>query len=132
MHDRPHPPCRVLPLLALPDRVVGGMSTPEGLVVRAIRDYLAIRHIDAWRINTMGVWDAKRKAYRTNAGTNGVADILGVLPGGRFLAIECKAGRGKLSPAQVEFQRSVIRAGGLHIVAYRVEDVIEVLEAEGF
>ena len=106
--------------------------TPEGSVVRAVLDYLAIRGIVAWRNNTTGVYDPTRKAFRTNAGRNGISDIIGCLPGGRFLAIECKAGRGKLSAAQVEFQKDIIRQGGLHIVAYRVEDVIEVLEAEGF
>jgi len=105
--------------------------TPEGAVVRACLDYLAIRQIVAWRSNTVGVYDKAREVYRPNTGRNGVADILGCLPGGRFLAIECKAGRGKLSADQVEFQRDIIRQGGLHIVAYRVEDVIEVLEAEG-
>lgn len=107
------------------------MSTPEGAVVRAILDYLAIKQIVAWRNNTTGMYDEKRKAYRTNSGRNGISDILGILPGGRFLAVECKAGRGMLSPEQVEFQRDIIRAGGLHIVAYRVEDVIEVLKEEG-
>lgn len=107
------------------------MSTPEGEVVRAILDYLAIRQIVAWRNNTTGMYDEKRKAYRTNAGRNGVADIIGCLPDGRFLAIECKAGKGELSPAQAEFQRDIIRAGGLHIVAYRVEDVIAVFKEEG-
>jgi len=107
------------------------MSTPEGLIVRSCLDYLQLRGIVAWRTNTVGVYDPNAKRYRTNSGRNGVADILGCLPGGRFLAIECKAGRGKLSEDQVEFQRDIIRQGGLHIVAYRVEDVIEVLEAEG-
>ena len=107
------------------------MSTPEGAVVRACLDFLEIKQIVAWRNNTTGVYDPATKRMRKNAGRNGVADILGCLPGGRFLAIECKAGRGKLSADQVEFQRDIIRQGGLHIVAYRVEDVIEVLEAEG-
>jgi len=104
---------------------------PESAVVRAVLDYLAVRQIVAWRNNTTGVYDPTAKRFRTNAGRNGIADILGVLPGGRFLAIECKAERGKLSPAQVEFQRDIVQQGGLHIVAYRVDDVIEVLEMEG-
>ena len=104
--------------------------TPEGAVVRACLDYLEIRGIVAWRNNTVGMYDQTAKRYRTNAGRNGIADILGCLPGGRFIAIECKAGRGKLSADQANFQRDIIRQGGLHIVAYRVEDVIEVLQAE--
>jgi len=104
------------------------MSTPEGFVVRACLDYLAIRGIVAWRNSTVGIFDPTTKRMRTNPGRNGVADIIGCLPGGRFLGIECKAGKGKLSPDQVEFQRDIVHAGGLHIVAYRVDDVIKVLE----
>jgi hypothetical protein len=106
--------------------------TPEGSVVRAILDYLDIRQILYIRNNT-GVARPERKDGSkgfVRFGSVGSADIIGCLPGGRFFAIECKAGRGKLTPAQVEFQRKTIREGGLHIVAYRVEDVIEVLEAE--
>lgn len=107
----------------------GGMSTPEGAVVRACLDYLAIKRIVAWRSNTTGIYDEKRKSYRNNAGRNGVSDIIGCLPGGRLLAVECKAGRGKLSADQIEFQRDILEAGGLHVVAYKVEDLIEALEA---
>ncbi len=100
----------------------------ESAIVRACLDYLAIRGIVAWRNNTTGIYDPTRKAFRTNAGRNGISDIIGILPGGRFLAVECKAGRGKLSPAQVEFQRDIIQQGGLHIVAYCVDDLINGLE----
>lgn len=106
--------------------------TPEGSVVRAILDYLDIRQILYIR-NNSGVARPERKDGTkgfVKFGAVGSADIIGCLPGGRFFAIECKAGRGKLTPAQVEFQRKTIREGGLHIVAYRVEDVIEVFESE--
>jgi hypothetical protein len=99
--------------------------TPEGEVVRACLDYLEIRGIKNTRMNT-------GRRGGVSYGSEGWPDIIGCLPGGRFFAIECKAGRGKLSPEQVKFQRDIIRQGGLHIVAYRVEDVIEVLQAEGF
>ena len=109
------------------------MSTPEGAVVRAVTDYLDIKQI-LWIRNNTGAARPERKDGTKGFirfGSVGSSDIVACLPGGRFCAIECKAGRGKLSPAQVEFQRKTIREGGLHIVAYRVEDVIEVLEAEG-
>jgi hypothetical protein len=108
------------------------VSTPEGAVVRAVTDYLDIRQILYIRNNT-GVARPERKDGSrgfVRFGSVGSADIVCCLPGGRFCAIECKAGRGKLTPAQVEFQRNVIRQGGLHIVAYRVEDVIEVFKRE--
>ena len=43
-------------------------------------------------------------------GMKGVTDILGVLPGGQFLALEVKTAKGKLTPAQADFQQLV--AGG--------------------
>jgi hypothetical protein len=107
--------------------------TPEGAVVRAVLDYLDIRQI-LWIRNNSGVARPERKDGTkgfVRFGSVGSADIVGCLPGGRFFAVECKSGRGKLTPAQVEFQKKTIREGGLHIVAYRVEDVMEVLEAEG-
>ena len=106
--------------------------THEGAVVRAVLDYLDIRQI-LWIRNNSGVARPERKDGTkgfVRFGSVGSADIVGCLPGGRFFAIECKAGRGKLTPAQVDFQRKTIREGGLHIVAYRVEDVIEVFENE--
>jgi hypothetical protein len=104
------------------------MSTPESAVVRACLDYLQIIGVVAWRNNTTGIYDLERQTYRKNAGRNGIADIVGCLPGGRFLAVECKAGRGKLSPHQIEFQKDIIKAGGLHVVAYRLEDLIEAIQ----
>jgi hypothetical protein len=54
---------------------------------------------------------------------SGVADIVGVLPGGRFLAVECKVARGRLSPAQREFQAAVERMGGLYVTARSIDDL---------
>jgi hypothetical protein len=45
-------------------------------------------------------------------GLKGSADILGLLPGGRFLAVECKAEHGRLSPEQRQFLAVVKALGG--------------------
>ncbi len=73
----------------------------------------------------MGVYDQARGAYRTNSGVgacNGVADILGVLPNGRFFAIEVKGKGDKLSDEQVEFISNIIKNGGLAFVAHSLQD----------
>jgi hypothetical protein len=59
------------------------------------------------------------------ADINGEAYIIGLLPGGRFFAVECKGPRGRQSAAQAGFQAAVERSGGLYVVARSVEDVIE-------
>ena len=65
-------------------------------------------------------------------GTKGVSDILGVLPGGRFLALEVKTAKGKLTPAQADFLQSVAGGGGLAFMAQSAEEVRTRLAEEGY
>ena len=57
----------------------------------------------------------------------GVPDIVGILADGRFLGIEVKTARGKLSPHQERFIANINDSGGLGFVARDVETVIEKL-----
>ena len=71
------------------------------------------------------MWDQNLGRYRTNTGLgalNGVCDILGVLPNGRFFGIEVKGKGDRLRPEQVEFISNVIKNGGLAIVAHSLQD----------
>jgi hypothetical protein len=58
----------------------------------------------------------------------GCADILGMLKGGRFVAIECKSSTGRVTEEQVAFLGLVARHGGIGIVARSVDDVVAVLD----
>jgi hypothetical protein len=87
---------------------------------------LRIRGVFAWRNHSTGIWDPVRRVFRSNVGLRGVSDVLGVLPGGRFLAVEVKGPSGRLSKEQVAFLASVTQAGGVALV---VKDVRE-LDAE--
>jgi len=53
----------------------------------------------------------------------GIADIIGVLPGGRTLAIEVKTAKGRLTPEQHKFITEVNANGGLAFVARSLDDV---------
>jgi len=53
----------------------------------------------------------------------GVADIVGMLPGGRFVAIEVKTAKGKMSPEQQAFIDAIEAKGGIGIIARCVMDV---------
>ena len=106
--------------------------TPEGFVKQSCKDYLAIRNIFAWTNATTGIYDPSRKCFRKNPGLNGVSDILGILPDGRLLAVECKSKRGRLSPAQIEFLDNIRRNNGLSLCVHSVDDLIAALSAEGY
>lgn len=97
-------------------------------LVRQCLDYLALKGILAWQNDTVGIWDAARKCYRTRKGRRGMSDILGVLDGGTLLAVECKTGTGRLTPEQRTFIDAVHLRGGVAVVVHRLDDLIEALE----
>lgn len=89
----------------------------EHEVKKEIMAYLTVKQIYHWRNNTgMG----RKYVY---FGLKGSADILGILPDGRFLAIECKSATGKQSPEQIVFQDNVNANNGLYILARSVDDI---------
>lgn len=103
----------------------------ESAIVRACLDYLAARQILAWRNNTTGLYDPARKRFREFNSLRGVSDILGVLPGGRLLAVECKSRKGKLTFDQHWFMDCLYQLGAVGIVARSVADLEEGLRKAG-
>lgn len=88
--------------------------TPEHLLTKAIRSLLNAAGIFHWKV------------YQTLGSTPGVPDIIGCHKG-RFIAIEVKAGKNAVSPAQRAFLEAINRAGGLGFVARSIDDVIDEL-----
>jgi hypothetical protein len=85
-------------------------------LVRQSMDALRAHGIPCWRVNVSGVRGRKQQ-------NRGMADIHAVVPPeGGALWIECKVGKGKQSPEQVEFQDAVRVAGGIYLL---VRDVAE-------
>jgi hypothetical protein len=99
------------------------LSGPESEVLRACLDYLAARGIFAWRNNTGGARVEGNRFIRF--GVKGSPDILGVMPDGRILCVECKSAKGRLTREQREFGEAVLRRGGVYVVARGVEDLQE-------
>ena len=109
-------------------------TVPEKVVENAILHYLWYRKIFAWKVQTVGLYDAKKGVYRRSANPfhlKGVADIMGVIPGGRALAIEAKSAVGRPSPEQILFIEKINASGGLAFIARSVEDVEARLKLEG-
>lgn len=99
--------------------------TPEGAIVNEILEYLQLCRIYAWRNNTgaVSVRSPRGRDRFIRFGKPGSSDILGIMPDGRFLAIECKAERGRLSVMQRDFLEDIRSRGGVAFVARGVEDV---------
>jgi len=105
------------------------LKQSEKELVKTVLEYLGLKRIYAWRNNTGAtVIPGKERTRFVRYGFKGSSDVIGILPDGRFLAIECKVGKNKVSPAQEEFLDNIANNGGLAIIAYSLDDVIERLK----
>ena len=91
----------------------------ETEVVSSCIRYLNANGMFSWRSNNMGVarQEGGRKFHTFN-GIRGVSDIIGVLPDGRILCVECKR-PGKLnnqSDDQKYFQEQVEKNHGVYVL----------------
>ncbi len=94
------------------------VATPESKVKKKV--HAALKEHGAYAVNYIG------GAYANN----GTPDILGCYCG-RFIAIECKAGRGKPTALQIKHLRDIDRAGGLSLVINEtnIDYLMECLDA---
>ncbi len=91
-------------------RINAGLAW-QGHVLQHNRDLLVLAHPRAIRLAAPGV-----------------SDIIGWTEGGRFVAIEVKAPRGRLTDEQKAFIDLVRRSGGVAGVARSVEEARAILE----
>lgn len=101
----------------------------EQEILRQCLQWLRLHRVFAWRQN-QGAMTGTHKGKRWHlqfAGVEGISDIIGVLPGGRFLAAECKRAGNKPTPTQTAFLEDVNRRGGVGIVVRSVDELAEQL-----
>ena len=95
----------------------------ENIVLSQCLKYLEVLQIYHWRNNT-GALKIGRRFIRF--GFPGSSDILGILPDGRFLAIECKREKGgRLSEAQKDFISRINSNGGVAMCVHSLEELQE-------
>jgi len=105
--------------------------TPEGEVLHSCLEVLSLLQICCWRNNTGAVKIGNEKRF-VRYGKVGSSDILGILPGGRFLAVECKRPGGRrVSGVQKEFLSEIEQNGGLAVVVHSGEELLKKLRENG-
>ncbi len=117
-----------------PIEAMGALHQRERNLVKACLDLLRFRGVFAWRQNcggvSMPVGADRRERFVRFTSINGVSDIIGILPNGRFLAVECKRAGNKPTPDQIEFMNAVRRRGGVALVVYDVANLADILDRE--
>lgn len=106
--------------------IAQGIPVKESHVVSACLQWLWLHGCYVWR-NNSGALKPEGSKRPIRFGLKGSADIIGLTPQGKFLAVECKAGRNKLTDEQIVFGERVKQKGGIYIVAYSVEEMREQL-----
>ncbi len=91
--------------------------TPEGKVKKSVQDVLKRYGAYFFTPATGGY------------GTSGLPDIVACYKG-RFLGIECKAGKNRTSAMQEHQLNSITKAGGAALVVYEnnIQDVVRILD----
>jgi len=99
---------------------------PEKAIENQILHFLWKKKVFAWKNQSTGIFDPVKKIYRKSNNPfhiKGVSDILGILPDGRFLAIEVKSATGRASPEQKIFLEKINFYGGIGLVAKSIKEV---------
>lgn len=107
----------------------------EKLLVNAVLQYLNMRGAYAWRQNSGAVsgeytnkQNITRRRFVQFNGAPGCSDVLGILPGGRAIAAECKIRPNKPTMLQLQFLEHVSSRGGLAIVVYDIDEFVRGIE----
>lgn len=94
----------------------------ESMILDACIKLIFAKGCYCWRENTGGYKPEGSKRY-IRYGTPGAADIIGVLPTGRFLAVETKSEKGKQTDKQRLFQERVEACKGVYLLVHSVEEL---------
>lgn len=94
----------------------------EADVLKAVWKYLSHHPKVAWctRVNS-GTWQYDDRYVRFNY-KRGMADLIGMMKSGQFLAVECKSPTGMLMDHQRDFLNEVRLHNGVAFVARGIDD----------
>lgn len=105
-------------------------SSAHSALVSACISLMVMHGVYATKTHTMGVFDPATGRRRRVHGVRGWPDITGVMPGGRFIAVEVKTGRGRLTSEQAAVRSEIESRGGVYVLCRDIDDLIEALGRE--
>lgn len=99
-------------------------ETANGMTANILRVVNSQPGCVAYRVNNTGIWDEAKGIFRKSHTAPGLPDIFGIV-GGRFLGVEVKAGRDKMSAEQMHRKFEIERAGGLYFEARSTDEFLK-------
>lgn len=101
----------------------------ESALVNSCLAFLPVAGVMAWRNNT----GARSETYKgkpryiRHGLCLGSSDIIGIMPDGRFLAVECKVGKAQPTALQQAFIESVKQQGGLALCVWTLPELVRAI-----
>lgn len=99
----------------------------EADIQRSIMLALSAAGCVIWRNNSGVLKNPAGIPIKFGIGNPGGSDLIGIAPGGRFIAIEVKTPKGRATPEQIRFIEAVKKHGGIAGIARSVEDAISLI-----
>ena len=104
-------------------------NVKEQHIQKAIVDYLKLKKFIVFKHRNVGIYKKATNQYiPLPFGEKGISDIIACSTKGTFIAIEVKKPGGKASPDQLEFIKRVKANGGIALLAYSLDDVMDTFE----
>lgn len=104
---------------------IRNIQTKEKDIVNACIQYLVLKGYEVIRNNTgAAVIESNGRKRLVRFGFPGSSDIIACSKDGRFVAVECKTEKGKLTEAQKAFLERIRKNNGIAIVARSVDDLV--------
>ncbi len=101
------------------------LKETERDILNTISEYLAWKKEFFWRSNNIPVMVDGKYRRMPKYSKLGVPDII-LVKDGKFIGLECKTSKGKLSSAQIQFRDDVRKANGLYYEIRCIEDLQKV------
>lgn len=101
----------------------------ESIIQKAIMDYLRLKGCLVFKVNNGGVYIKSIDRYMRSP-MKGISDIVGLTPGGTFIAIEVKSPNKKPSIEQLDFIDKVRKKNGIAFWVSSLDEMIGVWEGK--
>ena len=108
-----------VPTYAIPKKRFSDSSTNE--LTKSIIELIRQHGGFATRVNAGGIYDEKLKIFRQSHTAAGTPDVIASCFG-KFIGVEIKYGKDKLSDSQIKVGKQIQSGGGYYVVAKNFKD----------
>lgn len=105
----------------------GKKPSASSSLTDAVIKYFKLHGGNAYRINTVGIYDKEMGGLRNSGMKKGLPDVIGIYKG-QFIGVEIKIGKDRQSDYQKEREQEINAAGGLYFIAKTFDQIKPLLD----